>query len=81
MNSVFGVSPAEVIIVLGKAAREVLLGQGASLPGSPRALDLGAKKRRVFFLSHPNERGSEKSLAAHYGSEAIDEAQNLIEPR
>lgn len=79
MNGVFTVSPAEVVIVLGKVAREALLGAGADLPQSPLQMDLGGKTRAVFFLPHPNERGSEKSLAAHYGSEALNEARKLVE--
>lgn len=81
MNSIFSVSPAEVVVVLGKVAREALLGVGAGLPKSPLEMDLGGKKRQAFFLPHPNERGSEKSLAAHYGSEAINDAKKLIEAR
>lgn len=78
MDSVFSVSPAEVVVVLGKVAREALLGVRASLPESPLELELGAKKRQVFVLPHPSERGDKKSLAAHYDSEALTHAKHLL---
>lgn len=79
MNSIFAVSPAEVVVVLGRVAREALLGASADLPQSPLQMDLGGKTRTVFFLPHPNERGSRKSLAAHYSSETLNEARKLAE--
>ena len=78
MGNIFAVSPAEVVVVLGKVTREVMLGKGAGLPDAPVEMQLGGKNRHVFFLPHPNEHGSEKSLAAHYGVEALDRARKLV---
>jgi uracil-DNA glycosylase len=79
MKSVFAASRAEVVVVLGKVAREMLLGAGGGLPSAPVEMELGGKKRVVFLLPHPNERGDEKSLGAHYGADSLDKARRLIE--
>ncbi|MGA8574337.1 MAG: uracil-DNA glycosylase family protein [Candidatus Cybelea sp.] len=81
MQSVFAASPAEIVVVLGKVARDALLGASAELPQVPVEMQLGDKRRSVFFLPHPNERGDEKSLVAHYGGQTLERAQNLIERR
>lgn len=50
MDSVFAVSPAEVIVVLGKVAREALLGAGVGLPQSALQMELGENSARCSFF-------------------------------
>ncbi|MGA8098744.1 MAG: hypothetical protein WB810_08810 [Candidatus Cybelea sp.] len=78
MENVFAASPAKVLVVLGKVAKEALLGPNAQLPEAPQEINLGGKPRTVFFLPHPNEHGDKKSLAAHYGNEAVENARRTI---
>jgi uracil-DNA glycosylase len=78
MGSVFAVSPADVVVALGKVAREALLGAGAEPPTTSQRMELGGKTRMVFFLPHPNERGEKKSLPAHYSAGDLDQARQLI---
>lgn len=78
MENVFAASPAKVLVVLGKVAKEALLGPNAQLPEAPQEINLGGKPRTVFFLPHPNEHGDKKSLAAHYGNEALENARRTI---
>lgn len=61
--------------MLGKVAKEALLGPNAQLPEAPQEMNLGGKPRAVFFLPHPNEHGDKKSLAAHYSDEALENAR------
>lgn len=79
MDSIFVVSPAAVVVVLGKVAREALLGGGASPPRSALEIEFGGKPRMVFFLPHPNAHGDQKSFAAHCSPEELDEARSLIQ--
>lgn len=81
MQNVFAVAPAEIVVFLGKVAREALLGESADLPRTVVEMNLGGKTRCVFFLPHPNEHGDKKSLAAHYGSGDLDKARHLITAR
>ncbi|MBV9027847.1 MAG: hypothetical protein JO311_04470 [Candidatus Eremiobacteraeota bacterium] len=78
MGNVFAVSPAEVVVALGKVAQVALLSDRENSPGSPCKMRLGDKDRIVFFLPHPNRTGPKKSLAAHYSSEALNMARLLI---
>ena len=78
MASVFSVSAAPVVVVLGKVAREQLLGAGAEIPSSPLEMELGGRARSVVFLPHPNARGDEKSLAAHYSAADLDKLRALL---
>jgi uracil-DNA glycosylase len=77
-SNVFSVSPAKVVVVLGKFARGALLGAGADLPSTPLDMDLGGRTRNVLFLPHPNARGGEKSLEAHCGHPALDAVRRLL---
>jgi uracil-DNA glycosylase len=77
-SNVFSVSPARVVVVLGKFAREALLGAGADFPRLPLDLELGGRTRTVLFLPHPNARGDEKSLEAHYGGDTLDGVRRLL---
>jgi hypothetical protein len=77
-SNVFSVAPAKVVVVLGKFAREALLGAGADFPRSPLDMELGGRTRTVLFLPHPNARGDEKSLEAHYGGPALEGVTRLI---
>ena len=77
-SNVFSVSPAKTVVVLGKFAREALLGAGADFPRSPLDMELGDRTRTVLFLPHPNARGGEKSLEAHYGRPALDGIRRLL---
>ena len=78
MESVFAVSPADVVVVLGKVARDAMLGDGSAVPHAPIEMSLGGRKRTVFFLPHPNEHGDRKSLEAHYSAEALAKARSTI---
>jgi uracil-DNA glycosylase len=78
MSGVFSVSAAKVVVVLGKVAREAMLGAGKSRPQSPLQMELGGRKRAVLFLPHPNARGDEKSLHAHYSTPALDGVRRLL---
>ncbi len=78
MASVFSVAAAPVVVALGKIAREQLLGAGAEIPSSPREMELGGRVRSVVFLPHPNARGDEKSLAAHYSAADLDKLRALV---
>lgn len=78
MSDVFSVSPAQVVVVLGKFAREAILGPGAGLPRSPVETELGGRQRTVLFLPHPNARGEKKSIGAHYGAAAVSDVRRLL---
>lgn len=56
LQNIFAVSAAEIVVGLGKVPRVALLGEGADLPRTSVKIELGGKKRRVFFLPHPNGR-------------------------
>jgi hypothetical protein len=77
MSSVFSVTAAKVVIVLGKCAKELLLGAAAA-PSVPSQLELGGRKRMVLFLPHPNARGVKKALAAHYACADLEVVKQLI---
>jgi uracil-DNA glycosylase len=77
-SNVFSVSPAKVVVVLGKFAREALLGAKADFPPLPLDMELGGRARAVLFLPHPNARGDEKSLEAHYDTSALDGVRRLL---
>jgi uracil-DNA glycosylase len=77
-SNVFSVSPAKVVVVLGKFAREELLGAGTDFPRLPLDMELGGRTRAVLFLPHPNARGDEKSLEAHYGHPTLDGVRRLL---
>jgi len=77
MSAVFSVTAAKVVIVLGKCAKELLLGAVAA-PSVPSQLELGGKKRTVLFLPHPNARGVKKALAAHYACAELEVVKQLI---
>lgn len=77
MSAVFSLAAAKVVIVLGKVAKEVLIG-GVPAPSDPRQLELGGRKRMVLFLPHPNARGVKKTLAAHYASPDLEAVKELV---
>ncbi|MGA8475011.1 MAG: uracil-DNA glycosylase family protein [Candidatus Cybelea sp.] len=77
MSAVFSVAAAKVIIVLGKFAKEQLLG-AVPAPSIPSQLELGGWKRTVLFLPHPNARGVRKALAAHYAGADLEAVKELI---
>ncbi len=77
MSAVFSVAAAKVVIVLGKFAKERLLGAVAP-PLVPSQLKLGGRIRTLLFLPHPNARGVKKALAAHYTYADLEAVRELI---
>lgn len=77
MNAVFSVSAARVLVILGKFARERLLG-AAAVPSLPLPMQLGDRQRILLFLPHPNARGVKKALAAHYDAADLQAIKRLL---
>jgi uracil-DNA glycosylase len=77
MSAVFSVAPARVVIVLGKFAKERLIG-AVPAPLVPSQLKLGDRVRTLLFLPHPNARGVRKALAAHYARQDLEAIKGLI---
>ena len=63
MENVFTVSPAKVLVMLGKVPKRRSWARTPSFQKRRKKINLGGKPRAVFFLPHPNEHGDKKSLA------------------
>jgi|HubBroStandDraft_4_1064222.scaffolds.fasta_scaffold00001_7 hypothetical protein len=79
MAGVFSAAIAIVVVVLGKVARDRILGANATVPPSPLKVELGNRMRTLLFLPHPNDRGPKKSLAAHYSCADLDALRRLVD--
>jgi len=76
-TAVFSVAAAKVIIVLGKFAKERIIG-GVAAPVAPSQLELGGRIRTLLFLPHPNARGVRKALSAHYAYADLEAVKKRI---
>ena len=76
LERILTISPARVVIVYGARAKRVVNSRFGSTMNPLRqnlsTLSLGRWSRIVAFLPHPNERGSEKTLAANIGDVGLE---------
>jgi uracil-DNA glycosylase len=65
LGRVLALSPAPVVIVVGRVAREFFLGRGAPAPSGVSEREMGGRPRLVAFVPHPSPgKGGPRRLAA-----------------
>jgi uracil-DNA glycosylase len=85
LGRVLALSPAPVVIVVGRVAREFFLGRGAPAPSGISEREMGGRPRLVAFVPHPSPgKGGARRLAARLSAPdlaRLRDAAVAIRPR
>lgn len=71
LRRVLALSPAPVVIVVARVAREAFLGAGASSPSGVVERELGGRSRLLVYVPHPAAWGGPRRLAARLSADDL----------